>query len=122
METVDRQPVSRQDRGFTLIEILVAIVLVGVLSAVVVIGVNSLTGKGGGAACTASRDAATSAAVSYFAVHRQFPTTLQQMVDDDQLSLADGVTLTAPLTAEGSGWTLTMVPVSASRPPGFTCS
>jgi prepilin-type N-terminal cleavage/methylation domain-containing protein len=41
----------RRDRGFTLVEIVVAIVLVGVPAAVVVVGVGSLTATGRSAAC-----------------------------------------------------------------------
>ena len=65
---------------------------------------------------------AASAAVSYFAVHRSFPTGFEPMVAEGQLTLADGVTVTGTLTAEGSGWKLTMVPVGPSTPPAFTCS
>ncbi len=122
MVIVDQQHAPRRDRGFTLVEILVAIVLVGILSAVVVVGVSRLTSKGEAAACAASRDAATAAAMAYYAVNRSHPTTIQQLVDGDHLTLADGVTVTAALTAYGSGWTLTMGPVGPTIKPGFTCS
>ena len=38
---------EREDKGFTLIEILIAIVLVGILSAVAVVGISNLVSKGG---------------------------------------------------------------------------
>ncbi len=38
----------QDDKGFTLIEILIAIVLVGILSAVAVIGISNLVSKGTG--------------------------------------------------------------------------
>ena len=37
---------EREDKGFTLIEILIAIVLVGILSAVAVVGISNLVSKG----------------------------------------------------------------------------
>ena len=37
---------EQEDKGFTLIEILIAIVLVGILSAVAVVGISSLVSKG----------------------------------------------------------------------------
>lgn len=118
----DQQHAPRRDHGFTLVEILVAIVLVGILSAVVVIGVSRITDKGETAACLASRDAATAAAMAYYAVNRTHPISFQQLIDGDHLTFADGVTVTATLTAQGSGWTLTMGPVGPATKPGFTCS
>ena len=50
---------SRDDSGFTLVEIVIAIVLVGILSAVVVVGIGRLTEQGAAAGCAASADAAT---------------------------------------------------------------
>lgn len=121
--TISPRPLAnRNDTGFTLVEILVAIVLVGVLSAVVVVGVSSLTGKGSSAACAASVDAASAASTSYFADTGSYPTDIQQMVDGGQLELADDVTVTAALVAEGSGWTMTMTPISATTRPAFSCS
>ena len=51
----------RDDRGFTLVEILIAIVLVGILSAVVVVGIGNLTSQGSSSACKASADASRAA-------------------------------------------------------------
>ena len=58
---------EREDKGFTLIEILIAIVLVGILSAVAVVGISNLVSKGTASACTASKDAAKAASAVYFA-------------------------------------------------------
>ena len=43
---------QRKERGFTLVELLVAIVVVGVLAAVAIVGINSLVNKGENAACS----------------------------------------------------------------------
>lgn len=120
-----RNPPARFDGGFTLVEILIAIVLVGVLSTVVVLGIGSLSGKGSTAACTASLDAARTGSNVYFTGANAFPTTLRQMTSAaaPSLELASGVTLDATGTrASGNGWTLTMTPGVGASAPTFVCS
>lgn len=113
----------RADHGFTLIEIVIAIVLVGILSAVAVVGIGSLTSKGSDAACTASLDAAKAGSVVHLASNAAYPTTLTQMTTANPatLSLPTGVTLTSPTVASGQGWTLTMTPGTSGGAPTFSC-
>jgi general secretion pathway protein G len=110
----------RRDRGFTMVEILIAIVLVGILSAVVVVGVGTLTDQGEASACTASLDASKAAAVVYFAQNAAYPTSFLDMTADDALSAPSDVTVAAT-TLTGSGWTLTLSGGGATRPT-FVCS
>lgn len=113
---------SRTDRGFTMVEILIAIVLVGILSAVVVVGVSRLTSMGSGAGCTASNDAARAAARSYWASTTGQADTFTDLIGAGVLDLASGVTIDADgLTATGDGWTLTLTPGTGQRPPTFSC-
>lgn len=114
---------SDRDRGFTLVEILIAIVLVGILSAVVVVGVSNLTSKGSTSACKASLDASKAGAVVYFANTGAYPADFTSMVsvDPPALTLPTDVTMPTPLSLKGSGWTLTMTAVTG-KPPTFVCS
>ena len=115
----------RHDGGFTLIEILIAIVLVGILSAVVVVGVGSLTTKGSSSACAASQDAARAGSVVHFTSIGSYPATFSAMTaaTPPTLTLPSGVTLsTSNLIATGSGWTLTMAVGTNGAPPTFTCT
>ncbi len=119
-----RRATSRDD-GFTLVEILIAIVLVGILSAVVVVGISALTDKGSSAACTTSLDAAKAGTVVYYTTNAAYPTTLQQMTgaNPPDLTLSSGITLNPAGTAAiGSGWTLTMTPGVAAAAPTFSCA
>ncbi len=52
--------------GFTMVEILVTIVILGVLSTVVVFGVRAITDKGEQSACGADTDVLVTAADVYF--------------------------------------------------------
>lgn len=121
--TRDGQVLAR-DRGFTLIEILIAIVLVGILSAVVVVGVGALTGSGSAASCTASMDAVRTATEVHYANARAYPTTFTDMTGATpaELSLSSGVSVDGSgLAVTGEGWTLTMTPGTAGARPTYTC-
>jgi prepilin-type N-terminal cleavage/methylation domain-containing protein len=121
--TIQGQSVGEQgDKGFTLIEILIAIVLVGILSAVAVVGISNLVSKGGKSACTATQDAATAASAVYFASNGSYPInfTVMTSTSPPTLSLPSGVTNPTATTLVGSGWTITMNPVgSGSTAPVF---
>ena len=117
---------QREDKGFTLVEILIAIVLVGILSAVVVVGISNLTSKGSASACKASADAAKAGAVVYYSTNGySYPTTITEMTSASPaaLTLPSGVTVdSAGTVATGDGWTLTMAASSNGNAPTFTCS
>ncbi len=109
---------TSNDRGFTLVEILVAIVLVGVLSAVVVVGVGGLTSSGSTAACEASLDAARAAATVHLTTTGAQPATFTAMVSSGAITLPSGVTADAAGTRlVGDGWSLAM----SGAPPTFAC-
>ena len=134
---------GERDRGFTLVEILIAIVLVGILSAVVVVGISNLTNKGSKSACDASADAARAGAVVYYTSNSAYPTTITQMTTATgtgataipaALVLPSGVTppnaaaITSPVAAaagllvqSGTSWYMLMTPGANNAAPTFTC-
>jgi type IV pilus assembly protein PilA len=134
--TTTRGAPRDEDEGFTLIEILLAIVLVGILAAVAVVGISNLVSKGSTSACQASADSAKSATAVYFASNNAYPTTFLQLTAPGTAgapyTLPSGTTLNtaavgaAPIgtiATNGTSWVLTMTagtPVGAA--PTFTCS
>lgn len=121
------------DSGFTLVEILVAIVMVGVLSAVAVVGVSSLTSSGSAAACETSLDSAKAATVVYFASNANtYPVDFNELTGTDpETGLVTGTdpTLVLPsealisedgLAAATATWTLTMTAEEQAKPT-FSC-
>lgn len=136
--SIQGQGVGEQDdKGFTLIEILIAIVLVGILSAVAVVGISNLVSKGGTSACQASADAAKAGTAVYFASNNAYPTTIAQMVTGGQMTLPTGVSTNTGISASpatptgvaigmqttGASWYLTMsAPLVAGGAPTFACT
>jgi prepilin-type N-terminal cleavage/methylation domain-containing protein len=115
---------QRSDNGFTLVEILIAIVVVGILAAVVVIGISSLTSKGNTTACTASRDAALAGSTVHYTNNTKYPTTFTDMTTASELTLPSGVAIKDAPTNKvvGNGtWTLT-ISGGDTVPAVFTCA
>src|SRR5437660_6619739 len=58
---------KRGSGGFTLVDLLITIVIIGILAAVVVLAIGGLTNTGKTSACRATQDAAHAAATAYYA-------------------------------------------------------
>ncbi|MEP7202779.1 MAG: prepilin-type N-terminal cleavage/methylation domain-containing protein [Ilumatobacteraceae bacterium] len=129
---------EREDKGFTLIEILIAIVLVGILSAVAVVGISNLVSKGSTAACGASLDAAKAGSAVYYAENATYPATLAAVANGVYLTLPNGVTTNGAAvvaaaphpaaaigmqTAGSASWRLTMTAAgTGTTAPTFLCT
>lgn len=79
---------SRREAGFSLVELLVVIVVLGILAAVVVFSVRGLTDRGELSSCAEDRRILETAAESYFAQHR----TSSLPVSDPPIAGVSGVT------------------------------
>ncbi len=114
------------DKGFTLVEILIAIVLIGILSAVAVVGISSLVSKGSTSACNATLDSSKAASAVYFASNTNtYPADFNALTSGaaPALTLPSGVTIaTATTLKSGTSWTLTMTAGSATAAPTFACT
>jgi prepilin-type N-terminal cleavage/methylation domain-containing protein len=116
--------VLSDEHGFTLIELVIAIVVIGILSAVAIVGIASLTSRGGQAACTATADSAKAAAAVHYANTGAWPTSFGQMTGTTpkELDLPSGVTGTGTtLTGPNGRWTLTLQSRDPDS-PNFACS
>jgi prepilin-type N-terminal cleavage/methylation domain-containing protein len=92
------------DGGFTLVELLITIVIIGVLAAVVVLAIGGLTDSGEESACGATQDAAEAAAVTFYADNDgEWPDTFTDLAP--YLDARDGTTVAAETISAG-GWTL----------------
>jgi len=81
---------ARGGQGFTLVELLVVIVILGVLSGVVVLAVGKLTSTSGATACSADARVVTDAEEAYAAQHLQY-TSEANLVAAGQLQSASNM-------------------------------
>ena len=108
---------SRWDqRGFTLVELLVVIVVVGILSSIAIVSFFGLTDTATRATCQPTLDAARAAVTSYYArqTPSAYPSDFTTLIASHDLELLGGVghPNSTTLTDGGSPvrWTITLDP------------
>lgn len=80
---------ARREEGFTLVELLVVIVILGVLSAVVVFSVSGITDNSEASACAADAKAIEVGIEAYRATQSNYPANLSALVPDFIRALPD---------------------------------
>jgi prepilin-type N-terminal cleavage/methylation domain-containing protein len=99
-------------RGFTLVELLLTIVVVGILSSIAIVGIGGLTHTAKAATCKPTMDAAKVAVTSYFAKQtpNQYPSGFDKVIASHDLELLGGVQQPTATTLTDSGsdpsWTI----------------
>jgi prepilin-type N-terminal cleavage/methylation domain-containing protein len=71
----------RNDHGFTLVELLLAIILVGILAVVAVVGLTGVFSSGNKSACSTTLSAAQAAATTYYADNNVYPTSFDALAN-----------------------------------------
>lgn len=100
MENTIETP-SRKDKGFTLVELLIVIVILGVLATVTVFAVRGVTDRGKTSACKADRKTLETAAEAYFAQY-------------------GGTAIATQAYAANTGYTGSAAQAAVSAPTGVT--
>jgi prepilin-type N-terminal cleavage/methylation domain-containing protein len=76
ISSVDSRAGTSRDKGFTLVELLIVIVILGVLATVTVFAVNGITSKAKASSCQADTSSLNTAIEAYNAGEGSYPATL----------------------------------------------
>ena len=93
---------AKQDKGFTLVELLIVIVILGILATVTVFAVTGITNKGKTSACQADVKTIQTAKEAYSANTGNYTTSQQALVDAGLMHAVTVNPFTIALTTVGS--------------------
>ena len=85
---MNAQTTSKKDKGFTLVELLIVIVILGILATVTVFAVQGITTRGKEATCDADYKTYETAIQAYYAQNGAFPTSDADLVTGGFLTSA----------------------------------
>ena len=114
---IEEVQVEKRDKGFTLVELLIVIVILGILATVTVFAVRGITDQGQTSACAADKKTLEVAAEAYMAQNGAYPAAAADMVTEGLLR------------SVSANWTYTYVaavaaavgpPAVAASPEGYT--
>lgn len=77
---IDTVETTEQDKGFTLVELLIVIVILGILATVTVFAVRGIQDRGEQSACEAEVQTVTAAAQAYYAQNNAYPSNVSELV------------------------------------------
>jgi prepilin-type N-terminal cleavage/methylation domain-containing protein len=125
---------ARQEEGFTLIELMIVIVILGILAGIVLFAVGGITDRGTTAACKTDVSTVQTAVEAFYAKHGNYPPNLVPALTNpppagqDQFlkwdanftgtTAADGPAPATSNVRSGTGYTVTYYPDNTV--PGFT--
>ena len=93
---------TKQDKGFTLVELLIVIVILGILATVTVFAVTGITNKGKTSACQSDVKSLQTAEEAYSANTGNYTTSQQALVDAGLMHALTTNPFTIALTTVGS--------------------
>jgi general secretion pathway protein G len=103
-----------RDGGFTLVEILIVIVILGILAGVTVLAVTGITDKGKQSACATDSHALVSAEEAYNAEHMTYG-TMTELVSGGRIH-EPSTLFTIAVAGPATGYTLTGIGDCAGYP------
>ena len=91
----DEAPAAKRDKGFTLVELLIVIVILGVLSTVTVFAVSGITDRGRTARCDSDQRTVEVAVESFYAENNAYPAGVDNNADGDFIDAGESTPMQA---------------------------
>jgi general secretion pathway protein G len=91
-----RQNARQNQDGFTLVELLIVIVILGILAAIVVFAVNGITDRGVSSACKTDITTAQTASDAYYAQHGSWASAIDDATHTATTLVGAGLLRSAP--------------------------
>jgi prepilin-type N-terminal cleavage/methylation domain-containing protein len=111
---------NKQDKGFTLVELLIVIVILGILATVTVFAVRGITDQGKENSCSVEQKTIETAIESYYAQNGN------TLTDDNWAVLANGLYLNDSVSTLSANWTFdsgtATSPAVVTPQPGGKCA
>lgn len=105
-----------KESGFTLVELLIVIAILGVLAGVVVFSVAGITDNSQTAACKTEASTVKAAEEAYYVKNKSYGTFVQLTTAPDKLLGSVPTMLTVAVTAAPASYTLTFVAPCTGTP------
>lgn len=114
---------NKQDKGFTLVELLIVIVILGILATVTVFAVRGITDQGQENSCNVERRTLDTAIEAYYAQNQTDPTDIADLTGGTNALLKDDPTAGASPNWSFTGGVAadpTATPAVVGSPASFT--
>ena len=102
--------INNKERGFTIVELLVVIVVIGILAAITIVSYTGITTRANASANKQNASSVLAAVQSFYADNSTFPatsatsaTTVTNINTTNSAKLPTGITVTNAVQASGSG-------------------
>ena len=106
------------EKGFTLVELLIVIVIMGILAGIVVFAVSNLTDDASKNACATDQSTVNTAIEAYHAKNQAYPATKDDLIGDGKIIKKQPTTMITTGTAEKNHFKVTFV--DATTAPTIT--
>lgn len=111
----------RKDRGFTIVELLIVIVVIGILAAITIVAYNGIQNRAKASSAQSAAATVIKKAEAANAVKSTYPVTVADFAAQADSSLAgSGLTLAGITTAPGTATTVEYLPCTTPSGAGAT--